>query len=126
MAYPYIPGSSSEAFKAISIFAGIMFSLGSSSVMANLIAGYSMIYRRAFRVGDRVEIAGVTGDVEELRLQDTYIRTLRNERVTLPNSLVLSSHIVNYTRLARSHRPDPPHRGGIGYDVPWRRWRRCC
>ena len=66
MAYPYIPGSSSEAFKAISIFAGILFSLGSGSWVANLIAGYSMIYRRAFRVGDRVEIAGITGTVEEL------------------------------------------------------------
>jgi small-conductance mechanosensitive channel len=94
MAYPYIPGSSSEAFKAISIFAGIMFSLGSSSIIANLIAGYSMMYRRAFRVGDRVEIAGVTSDVEEFRLQDTYIRTPRNERVTLPNSLVLGSQVV--------------------------------
>ena len=120
MAYPYIPGSSSEAFKAISIFAGILFSLGSGSWVANLIAGYSMIYRRAFRVGDRVEIAGITGTVEELSLQDTYIRTLMNERVTLPNALVLSSPIVNHTRLARSHGLILHTEVCIGYDVPWR------
>ena len=121
MAYPYIPGSSSEAFKAISIFAGILFSLGSGSLVADLIAGYSMIYRRAFRVGDRVEIAGITGTVEELSLQDTYIRTLMNERVTLPNALVRSSPIVNHTRLARSHGLILHTEVRIGYDVPWRK-----
>ena len=120
MAYPYIPGSSSDAFKAISIFAGIVFSLGSGSVVSNLIAGYSMIYRRAFRVGDRVEIAGVTGIVEALSLQDTHIRTLTNERVTLPNALVLASHVTNFTQLARSHGLILHTEVSIGYEVPWR------
>jgi small-conductance mechanosensitive channel len=94
MAYPYIPGSSSEAFRAISIFAGVLFSLGASSIVANALAGNSLIYRRAFRVGDRVEIAGVIGDVEGLSAQATFLRTPKNERVTLPNSLVLGSQVV--------------------------------
>ena len=83
------------------IFAGIVLSLGATSVVANLVAGYSLIYRRAFRVGDRVEIAGVIGDVEALSAQATYLRTLKNERVTLPNALVLSSQVTNYSYFAR-------------------------
>ena len=62
VAYPYIPGSGSEAFKGISIFIGILFSLGSSSTIANMIAGYTMTYRRAFRLGDRVKISGTMGE----------------------------------------------------------------
>lgn len=64
VAYPYIPGSSSEAFKGVSIFLGVVFSLGSSSVIANLMAGYTMIYRRAFRVGDRISVDNLTANHE--------------------------------------------------------------
>lgn len=120
MAYPYIPGSSSEAFKAISIFAGVVLSLGATSMIANVVAGNSLIYRRAFRVGDRVEIAGVLGDVEELTAQATYLRTLKNVRVTLPNALVLGSQVTNYTTLARSEGLILHAEVGIGYETPWR------
>lgn len=120
MAYPYIPGSSSEAFKAISIFVGVVLSLGATSMIANVVAGNSLIYRRAFRVGDRVEIAGVLGDVEELTAQATYIRTLKNERVTLPNATVLGSQVTNYSTLARSQGLILHTEVGIGYEVPWR------
>ena len=120
VAYPYIPGSSSEAFKAIGIFAGVMFSLGATSIVANLIAGHSLIYRRAFRVGDRIEVAGVLGDVEELTVQATYIRTLKNERVTVPNALVLGSQVTNYTQLARERGLILHTDFGIGYEVSWR------
>jgi small-conductance mechanosensitive channel len=88
MAYPYIPGSSSEAFKAISILFGIMLSLGATSIVANVIAGQSLVYRGAFRVGDRIEVTGVVGDVEEMRSQVTFLRTPKNERVILPNSVL--------------------------------------
>lgn len=67
MAYPYIPGSESAAFKGVSLFIGVVFSLGSSSAIANLIAGYLMTYRRAFKVGDRVRIGDEVGDVSEIR-----------------------------------------------------------
>ena len=74
VAYPYIPGSSSQAFKGVSILLGVMFSLGSSSVIANLMAGYTMIYRRAFKVGDRISLDNLTGFVTETRLMVTHLR----------------------------------------------------
>jgi small-conductance mechanosensitive channel len=79
VAYPYIPGSQSEAFKGVSLFIGIVFSLGSSSAIANIIAGYMMTYRRAFKVGDRVKIGDSIGDVIQTRLQVTHLRSLKNE-----------------------------------------------
>jgi small-conductance mechanosensitive channel len=119
MAYPYVPGSSTEAFKAVGIFLGLVFSFGASSIVANLVAGQSLIYRRAFRVGDRVEIAGVTGDVEELGAQATYLRTPRNERVTIPNAIVLTTQVTNYSHFARDPGLILHTEVGIGYEVPW-------
>jgi len=120
VAYPYIPGSSSDAFKGISIFIGIVFSLGSSSTIANIIAGYTMTYRRAFRMGDRVKISGVTGDVIEMRLQVTHLRTIKNEEVIIPNSTILNNEVVNYTSLARTRGLILHTTVGIGYETPWR------
>jgi small-conductance mechanosensitive channel len=120
VAYPYIPGSSSDAFKGISIFIGIVFSLGSSSAIANLIAGYMLTYRRAFRVGDRVRIGSFTGDVVEQRLQATHLRTVKNEEVIVPNSSILSSEVVNYSTLARAEGVILHTTVGIGYETPWR------
>src|SRR5262245_11499134 len=120
VAYPYIPGSGSEAFKGISIFIGIVFSLGSSSTIANIIAGYTMTYRRAFRMGDRVKISGVTGDVIEMRLQVTHLRTIKNEEVIIPNSTILNNEVVNYTSLARTRGLILHTTVGIGYETPWR------
>lgn len=120
MAFPYIPGSESPAFKGISIFLGVLFSLGSSSTVSNILAGYSLIYRRAFKVGDRVKIADFMGDVTEMRLEVTHLRTIKNEEIVVPNSMIVNSHVINYSSLARQ--------GGlilhtgvtIGYDAPWR------
>jgi small-conductance mechanosensitive channel len=120
MAYPYIPGSGSDAFKGLSIFAGVILSLGASSLIGNIVAGYSMIYRRAFQVGDRIEIAGILGVVEETRSMATYLRTIKNERVTVPNSVVLSNQVVNYTHLARESGLILHTEITIGYEVPWR------
>ena len=120
VAYPYIPGSGSEAFKGISIFIGIVFSLGSSSTIANIIAGYTMTYRRAFRMGDRVKISGVLGDVIEMRLQVTHLRTIKNEEVIIPNSTILNNEVVNYSSLARTRGLILHTTVGIGYETPWR------
>ena len=90
VAYPYIPGAASAAFKGVSIFVGVVFSLGSSTAISNLIAGYMMTYRRAFHVGDRVKIGEATGDVTAMRLQVTHLRTLNNEELILPNSQILN------------------------------------
>jgi small-conductance mechanosensitive channel len=120
VAYPYIPGSSSEAFKAISIFAGILFSLGSSSIIASIIAGYAMTYRRTFRVGDRVKIGEVVGDVEQIGLMVTRLRTPKNEEAVIPNSSILQGEVLNYSAYARNGGLILHTRAGIGYEVPWR------
>jgi len=120
VAYPYIPGSSSAAFKGVSIFAGIVFSLGSSSVISNLIAGFAMTYRRGFRIGDRVKIGDVVGEVADIRLQVTHIRTPKNEEVVVPNSMILNGEITNYSTLAKSRGLILHTTIGIGYETPWR------
>jgi small-conductance mechanosensitive channel len=120
VAYPYIPGSHSDAFKGVSLFIGVLFSLGSSSAIANIIAGYMMTYRRAFKVGDRVKIGEAMGDVIQTRLQVTHLRSLKNEEIVLPNSQILNSEVMNYSSLARTQGLILHLEAGIGYETPWR------
>jgi small-conductance mechanosensitive channel len=120
VAYPYIPGSSSDAFKGISLFVGLVFSLGSSSIVANILAGYMLTYRRAFKIGDRVKIGETVGIVIATRMQVTHLRTFKNEEVTVPNALILSSEVVNYTALAKTEGLILHTTVGIGYETPWR------
>lgn len=120
VAYPYIPGSESPAFKGLSIFLGILVSLGSSSALSNIIAGYSLTYRRAFKVGDRVKIDDVVGYVMQIRLQVTHLHTIKNEEVIVPNSKILNSDIVNYSSLAKTRGLILHTTVGIGYETPWR------
>ncbi|MDZ7589344.1 MAG: mechanosensitive ion channel family protein [Rubrivivax sp.] len=120
VAFPYVPGSSSDAFKGVSLFLGIIFSLGSTSIIANIIAGYSMTYRRAFRVGDRIKVGDIVGEVTEVRLQVTHVRSLKNEDVVVPNSVILNSAVVNYSTLAASQGLILHTTVGIGYETPWR------
>ena len=118
--YPYFPGSESAAFKGISLFVGVLLSLGSSSAIANLVAGYVLIYRRVFRVGDLVKIGDTIGDVTDSRIQVTRVRTLKNEEVIIPNSTILTSQVVNYSALARTRGLILHTEVGIGYETPWR------
>jgi small-conductance mechanosensitive channel len=120
VAYPYIPGSSSDAFKGISVFLGVIFSLGSSSLIGNVIAGYSMTYRRAFRLGDRVRINEHVGDVAIQRLLVTHLHTPKNEEIIIPNSEILGGSVVNYSTLAREGKLILHTTVGIGYETPWR------
>jgi len=120
MAYPYIPGSGSGAFKGVSLFLGVILSLGSSSFIANIIAGYTMTYRRAFKLGDRIKVDDFTGDVVEIRNLVTHLRTPKNEEVVLPNSVILNSHVVNYSGLAKKQGLILHTTVGIGYETPWR------
>ena len=120
VAYPYIPGSESDAFKGISLFLGLVFSLGSTSVIGNLVAGYSMIYRRAFKIGDRIKVGEVTGDVLERKLLVTRLRSVKNEEIVIPNSEILNSNIVNFSTLARDQGLILHTTVGIGYETPWR------
>jgi small-conductance mechanosensitive channel len=120
MAFPYIPGSDSPAFKGISIFLGVLFSLGSTSFISNIIAGYLLIYQRPFKVGDRVKIADFMGDVVEMRLQVTHLRTIKNEEIVVPNSMIVGSHVINYSSLAQQQGLILHTSVTIGYDAPWR------
>lgn len=120
IAYPYIPGSDSEAFKGMSIFFGVVLSIGSSSFIANIIAGYSLTYRRAFRAGDRIRVGESEGMVIEMSTLNTRMRSLKNEEINIPNSIVLGSVIVNYTTFERDPGLILHTDVGIGYDVAWR------
>jgi small-conductance mechanosensitive channel len=120
VAYPYIPGSDSAAFKGLSLFIGVLFSLGSSSAISNIIAGYMLTYRRAFKIGDRVRIGQVVGDVIETRLQVTHLRSYKNEEIIVPNSQILTSEVLNYSSLSRSEGLILHTEVGIGYETPWR------
>jgi small-conductance mechanosensitive channel len=120
VAYPYIPGSQTDAFKGVSLFIGIVFSLGSSSAISNIIAGYMMTYRRALKVGDRVKIGEAFGDVIDLRLQVTHLRSVKNEEIIIPNSQILAGDVTNYSSLARADGLILHTEVGIGYETPWR------
>lgn len=118
--YPYMPGSDTAAFKGISVFLGVLISFGSSSAIANVVAGVVMTYMRPFQLGDRVKIADTVGDVVEKTLLVTRIRTIKNVDITVPNAMVLSSHIINYSSTAKEGGVVLHTGVTIGYDVPWR------
>jgi small-conductance mechanosensitive channel len=120
VAFPYIPGSSSSAFKGISLFLGVLFSLGSTSVVANILAGYSLTYRRAFKIGDRVKIGDFVGDVVETRLQVVSLKTIKNEVVVVPSSTIVNTNVMNYSTLAKEQGLILHTKVTIGYDAPWR------
>ena len=120
VAYPYIPGSETSAFKGISVFLGVLLSLGSSSFISNIIAGYSMTYRGAFKTGDLIEVDDQIGYVEEQRLLVTRLRSRKNEEISIPNSELLNSNIINYSKRAKDLGLILHTFVGIGYDTPWR------
>ncbi|CRX39132.1 mechanosensitive ion channel MscS [Estrella lausannensis] len=120
IAYPYIPGSESEAFKGISIFFGVLASIGGASIVANNLAGYALIYRKAFVQGDRVKIGDVTGEVISMGQQATHLRTPKNEEVTIPSAQIVSSPVINYSSLVKNKGLILHTTVGIGYAVPWR------
>lgn len=118
--FPYLPGSDSPVFRGVSVFLGFLFTFGSAGSLSNVIAGLVLTYMRLFKLGDRVKIGEVAGDVIEKSLLVTRIRTIKNEIISIPNSTVMSSHTINYSS-------DAPEKGliihttvTIGYDVPWR------
>ncbi len=119
MIAPYLPWFDSPAFKGISIFLGVLFSLGSSSAVANVVAGVVLVYMRPFKIGDRIEVGEVTGDVLEMSILVTRIRTIKNVSVTIPNSNILGGAIHNYSTQAKGKGLILNTKITIGYDVPW-------
>ncbi|MBE9139795.1 mechanosensitive ion channel family protein [Nodosilinea sp. LEGE 07088] len=122
IAFPYLPGSDTAAFRGVSVFLGILFSLGSSGAVANFVSGIILTYSRAFIIGDRVQISDTVGDVIEKTLLVTRINTPKNVTVTIPNAMVLGSHIINYSGSKRDPSTPPLvlHTTiTLGYDLPW-------
>jgi small-conductance mechanosensitive channel len=119
--YPYLPGSDSRIFQGVSVLVGVIFSLGSSSAIGNLVAGLVVTYMRPFKIGDRIKINDVTGFVVEKSLMVIRLKTHKNEYVTFPNLMILNSSVVNYHTSS-----DEDEEGLIlyatvtfGYGTPW-------
>jgi len=118
--FPYLPGSDSPVFQGVSVFLALLFSLGSTTAVANVVAGLVITYMRPFKIGDRVKIGEVTGDVLEKGFLVTRVRTIKNEEITIPNASILAGHTVNYSTSSESLGLILYTSVTIGYDVPWK------
>ncbi len=119
-AYPYLPGSSSEAFKGLSLLIGVMVSLGSTGLMAQAMSGLVIIYSRSLAVADLVRSGQVEGVVSEVGLLSTKLITQRGEEVTIPNNVMVAGGVTNFSRLNRGTGSLLTTTVTIGYDAPWR------
>jgi small-conductance mechanosensitive channel len=120
VAYPYIPGSDSLAFKGVSVFAGLMLTIGSSGFVGHLLSGLIVVYSKALRTGEMVKVADVTGVVSEVGAFSTRIVTARGEEVNIPNTVLVGSTTTNFSRLAGEKGALLSTVVTIGYDAPWR------
>jgi small-conductance mechanosensitive channel len=124
VAYPYIPGSDTAAFKGITIFVGVILSLGSSSVISNLLSGLFVIYRRSVNAGDWIDVKGQVGIVQSITLLETVLRSAKNELISIPNSQLLNSELTNFTRQGETEGLLVHTSVGIGYEEPQRKVER--
>jgi small-conductance mechanosensitive channel len=120
VAYPYLPGSDSDAFKGLSVLFGLMITLGSTGVVTQLMSGLVVVYSRSLKKGDFVSVNGVDGVVSEVGALAVKIVTMRNEEVTMPNAVITSSPIRNYSKLSGQQGTLLSTGVTIGYDTPWR------
>jgi small-conductance mechanosensitive channel len=119
-AYPYIPGSDSEAFRGIGVFVGLMLSLGASGIVNQAVSGLMLMYTRALRPGEFVQIGEYEGTVKSVGFVTTRIETLRHEEINIPNAVIATSVTRNYSRLAADGGLWIATKVTIGYDTPWR------
>lgn len=120
VAYPYIPGSSTEAFKGISVFFGVVVSLGSTGIINQIMSGMFVVYSKALKTGDWVVVNEKEGQVLEVGLLAVKIRTIEEQEVTIPNSVIVNTTTTNYTRLGKFDGSVASVTVTIGYDAPWR------
>jgi small-conductance mechanosensitive channel len=120
VAYPYMPGSGTEAFKGISVFLGLMVTFGSTGFVNQIMSGLMLTYSRALRVGDVVRIGDIEGTVIHLGVLSTKVRSFRGEECTIPNAVVVGQTTTDYSRLADTGQVFTPTSVTIGYDAPWR------
>ena len=120
IAYPYLPGSSSDAFKGVSVLLGVMLTLGSAGLITQAMSGLVVVYSRSFQKGDFVDIGGVQGVVTEVAALATKVVNVNNEEITIPNSVVVSSPTRNFSKLGARQGTLLTTRITVGYDIPWR------
>jgi len=120
VAYPYLPGSGSDVFKGVSVFLGVVLSLGSTGLVNQAMSGLVLMYARSFRPGEYVRIGEVEGTVTSLALLSTKIRTTKDEEVTIPSAVIVAGGTTNYSRLADERGAILYTTVTIGYDTPWR------
>ena len=120
VAYPYIPGSQTEAFKGVSVFVGLMLSLGSAGMVGQVVGGLVVVYSRAFRIGEYVKVGEYEGTIKEIGVLSTKMQTLKQEEITIPNAVLVGSTTVNYSRHDAGGGAVLSTAVTIGYDVPWR------
>ncbi|MDS3862156.1 mechanosensitive ion channel [Thermosynechococcaceae cyanobacterium BACA0444] len=124
IAFPYLPGSGSPAFQGVSVFLGLLLSLGSSGAVSNIVGGAILTYTRAFRVGDVVKIGEAQGQIVEQTLLVTRIYTPKNLTITIPNATVVSSQIINFSAAGQDKTRNPLILSTtitLGYDTPWKK-----
>lgn len=117
-AFPHIPGSDSRAFQGLTILAGLVVSLGSNAVVSNMMAGLFVIYRRSTNIGDRIKVGDQFGDVVEIKLMETLIKSTKNEMISIPNAQLLNSEVTNYSRSIDGRGLLVNTKVGIGYEEP--------
>ncbi|MFN8643280.1 MAG: mechanosensitive ion channel [Candidatus Binatia bacterium] len=120
VAYPYIPGSETEAFRGVSVFVGLMLSLGSAGLVNQVMSGLVVVYARAIRPGEYVKVGDTEGVVTEVGLLSTKVATARKEEITVPNAVMITQATTNYSRLADRQGALVATSVTIGYDTPWR------
>jgi len=120
VAYPYIPGSDTDAFRGVSVFVGLMLSLGSAGLVNQVMSGLVVVYARAIRPGEYVKVGDIDGLVAEVGLLSTKLVTARKEEVTIPNAVMIGEATVNYSRLSDKDGAVVATSITIGYDAPWR------
>jgi len=120
--FPLLPDSETAVFRGVSVFLGVLFSLGSTTVISNVVAGLVLTYMRSFKLGDRVKVGEVLGDVVEKTPFAVRIKTSKKEVVTVPNGTLLSSNVVNYSTSGDEANGIILYMSiTVCYDVPWRR-----
>ena len=124
VAYPYVPGSGTDAFKGITILLGVLMSLGANSMASNMLGGLVVIYKRSINQGDLIKVGDITGYVEHVALLDTHLRSLKNELVSIPNSVLTGNQVINYTRTAGTTGLLLHTTVGIGYEEPQKKVER--
>ncbi|WP_353311657.1 mechanosensitive ion channel domain-containing protein [Shimia sp. NS0008-38b] len=116
--FPYIPGSDSAAFQGLTILVGVMVSLGSNSVISNVLAGLFVLYKRSMNIGDRIRVGDYYGDVMQIRLMETYLKSVKNELISIPNATLLNSEVINYSSKIDGKGLLLHTTVGIGYEEP--------